>query len=276
MDTFRTHTLRLLLLLLCVALACPYAEARDKKKKAHENQEYGFVHPDKAANLYKAVPDSHPRQPKLTNSLSVTYISGNHQYGIDVSHYQGRIDWKSVSTDNKVGYVYLKATESNYMVDDTYEYNLTEARRHGLKVGSYHFFRPNVDAESQFLNFKRTVDRRKQDLLPLIDVEVTGGVPVATLHKRLQEFLRLVTKEYGKRPMIYTGRNFYDRYFAGYSHFKSYIFMIAQYTSGEPSLSDGKDFAMWQFTAKGRVNGIRGDVDRSRFVGRHSIHEILF
>ncbi len=269
--------LRLLLLTLCAALVCPCAEGRDKKKKKRvEQAEYGVFQPDKAANLYKSVPDTHPRQPKCKGLVSVFRASGVHRYGIDVSHYQGRIDWKAVSTDGKVGYVYLKATESNSLVDDTYDYNLNEARRHGLKVGSYHFFRPNVDATSQFANFKRTVDRRKQDLLPLIDVEVTGGVPVATMHKRLQEFLRLVTREYGKRPVIYTGRNFYDRYFAGYSHFKSYLFMIAQYTSAEPTLSDGKDFVMWQFTAKGRVNGIRGDVDRSRFMGRHSISEILY
>lgn len=267
---------RLLLLVLCMVLVCPYAEARDKKKKKHEQIEYGAFQPDKASNLYKAVPDALPRQPKSPKLVSVFRVSGVHRYGIDVSHYQGFIDWKSVAADGKVGYVYLKATESNTMVDDTYDFNLREARKHGLKVGSYHFFRPNVDAASQFINFKRTVDRRQQDLLPLIDVEVTGGVPVATLHKRLQEFLRLVTHEYGKRPVIYTGRNFYDRYFASYSHFKPYLFMIAQYTSDEPSLSDGKDFVMWQFTAKGRVNGIRGDVDRSRFVGRHSISEILY
>ena len=98
---------------------------------------------------------------------------GDHLHGIDVSHYQGRIDWRTVAKSKEVGYVYIKATESNYMVDDTYEYNLTEARRNGIKAGSYHFFRPGVSAAGQFALFKRVIDKRKQDLLPLIDVEVT-------------------------------------------------------------------------------------------------------
>ena len=96
------------------------------------------------------------------------------------------------------------------------------------------------------------------------------------MHTRLLEFLRLVTNEYGKRPVIYTGRNFYNKYFAGYSAFKAYQFMIAQYTADEPLLNGGDDFIMWQYTSHGRVKGIRGEVDQSRFRGRHSLSEILY
>ncbi len=269
--------MHILFLTVVLSLLCPTdAYGRKKKKKNEEQDVYEFLQPDMPSSSYKAMPDNHPRQPKGANLTAYFSRTASHQYGIDVSHYQGRIDWKAVSRDKKVGYVYLKATESNYLVDDTYSFNLSEARRHGIKVGSYHFFRPNVDAASQYENFRQTVNRRKQDLLPLIDVEVTGGVSVETLHKRLQEFLKLVTKEYGKRPLIYTGRNFYNKYFAGYSAFKPYMFMIAQYTSDEPYLNDGRDFVMWQFTAKGRVSGIRGDVDRSRFMGRYSVSDIVY
>ena len=163
------------------------------------------------------------------------------------------------------------------MVDDTYEYNLTEARRNGIKAGSYHFFRPGVSAAGQFALFKRVIDKRKQDLLPLIDVEVTGGVSIATLHSRLQEFLKLVTEEYGRRPVIYTGRNFYNKYFADYDFYKPYLFMIAMYNTAEqPYLDNGEDYVIWQYSSKGRIDGIRGDVDQSRFVGRHTLSEILY
>ncbi len=277
MNSFKTNSIRIIIAVVILSFIFPAdAYSRKKKKKEADQTEYEFLQPDLPPDSYKVMPDNHPKQPKKANLMSYFSRSASYQYGIDVSHYQGRIDWKSVSRDNKVGYVYLKATESNYLVDDTYAFNLTEARRHGIKVGSYHFFRPNVDAVSQYENFRQTVNRRKQDLLPLIDVEVTGGVSVETLHKRLQEFLKLVTKEYGKRPLIYTGRNFYNKYFAGYSYFKPYMFMIAQYTSDEPYLNDGRDFVMWQFTAKGRVSGIRGDVDRSRFVGHYSVSDILY
>jgi len=106
---------------------------------------------------------------------------------------------------------------------------------------------------------------------------VTGGVSVETMHARLQEFLRLVTEEYGRRPVIYTGRNFYNKYFAGYSFYKPYLFMIAMYnTTEQPYLSNGNDYVIWQYSSKGSINGIRGDVDLSRFVGRHTIGEIMY
>lgn len=273
----RQHIYRILTLVAILMVVTAQAYAGRRKNKKQPSADYSMFEPDKPAADFKAMPDvPQParRQPRLGN---VGAVVTNHTHGIDVSHYQGRIDWQAVARSGSAGYVYLKATESNTLVDDTYQYNLTEARRHGLKVGSYHFFRPGVNAAAQYENFRRTVDRKKQDLLPLIDVEVTGGVAVATLHTRLQEFLSLVTKEYGRRPIIYTGKNFYNKYFAPYPNFKGYLFMIAQYTpQEEPYLNGGDDYIIWQYTGHGRVNGIRGDVDQSRFVGRHTLSEILY
>lgn len=275
MRNCKLYSIRYVVILVVLLLAVPIAKADKKKANKKETTEYAYLEPEKPANSYKAIPDSHPQKPGQTN-IAIYIVEKNHLNGIDVSHYQERIDWKTVSKDKNVGYVYLKATESNNLVDETYAFNLSEARSNGLKVGSYHFFRPTVDATSQFENFRRIVNKKKQDLLPIIDVEVTGGVTTVTMHARLLELLKLVTKEYGQHPLIYTGKSFYNKYFAGSSQYKQYMFMIAQYTTDEPSLSDGNDFIMWQFTAKGSVNGIRGNVDRSCFVGRHSIKEILY
>jgi len=248
---------------------------KKKKYKKNEPVEVVIPEPDKPAIAYKAIPDSHLK-PIVQPSINPIRTETNHVHGIDVSHYQGRIDWTRVVKNKNVNYVYLKATESNALVDDTYAYNLREAKGCGLKVGSYHFFRPNVSALAQFDNFKRNVDKHHQDLLPLIDVETIGRTAVATMHTRLQEFLHLVTEEYGQRPIIYTGKNFYNKYFAGYPNFKLYKFMIAQYTPEEPFLENGDDFIIWQYSSKGRIDGIRGDVDQSRFVGNHSLSEILY
>jgi lysozyme len=267
---------QMIVILMALCIASPTFAIKKKKIKKGEVVSIAAPEPDAPANTYQATPDI-PAQPKKQPVISVVEAEGDHLHGIDVSHYQGRIDWRSVAKDKNVGYVYIKATESNYMVDDTYEYNISEARRNGIKAGSYHFFRPGVSAAGQFALFKRVIDKKKQDLLPLIDVEVTGGVSVETMHARLQEFLRLVTEEYGRRPVIYTGRNFYNKYFAGYSFYKPYLFMIAMYnTTEQPYLSNGNDYVIWQYSSKGSINGIRGDVDLSRFVGRHTIGEIMY
>ena len=100
---------------------------------------------------------------------------------------------------------------------------------------------------------------------------------MSTLHSRLQEFLKLVTEEYGRRPVIYTGRNFYNKYFAEFDFYKPDLFRIAMYNTDEqPELINGEDYVIWQYSSKGRINGIRGDVDQCRFVGRHTLSEILY
>lgn len=244
----------------------------DKKKKYVVHSLYAPVEPDSI--LSKPMPDR-----TMKNIVKpVLFIAGGRRgvEGIDVSHYQGRIDWARVAKTDKAHYVYLKATEGANLVDDTYKYNLAEAKRAKLKVGSYHFFRANVSASEQFNNFIGTVDPKEQDLLPIIDVEVMPrGMSLTTFHNRLDEFLRLVTEVFGKRPMIYTGKNFYNRYFSG-TNYRKYLFMIACYTIDEPELNNNDDYIIWQYTCKGRVDGVRGNVDVSRIMGRHSLREIMY
>lgn len=269
----KSHTTKLFLFLLMFSTALTSVGAHKNKNKIEPK--VALLVPDKPANQYKSMPDTHPRSLHAPNFIAMTNTV-NYLHGIDVSHYQHNINWKEASQDPKVGYVYIKATEGRDHVDATYDYNLREARRNGIKAGSYHFFRPNVSAAEQFRNFTKIVNKNNQDLIPLIDVEVTGGVSVTTMHTCLQEFLQLITKEYGKKPLIYTGKNFYNKYFAPYSVYKSYSFMIAQYTNNEPVLNNNDDYLIWQYTGAGSVNGVRGHVDQSRFHGRHSINEILY
>ena len=76
-----------------------------------------------------------------------------HIHGIDLSHYQGSVFWETVGDNSKMAYVYLKATEGGDNIDSRYEENIYLAHKYGLKVGSYHFFRPKADLNKQLQNF---------------------------------------------------------------------------------------------------------------------------
>ena len=197
-------------------------------------------------------------------------------HGIDVSHYQEHVNWEEVAATKEVGYVYIKATEGRDIVDQTYKYNITEARKYRIKAGTYHFFRPNMDALTQYRNLMSVMNKHEQDLLPLIDVEIVPrGFSTGIFHMRLLELCRLLAQEFGgQNPIIYTGKHFYDTYFADYPQFKNFKFMIAAYNDDPPVLEDHKDYLIWQYSSKGYIDGIDCHVDKSCFVGKHVLSEI--
>lgn len=197
-----------------------------------------------------------------------------HIHGIDISHYQGEIFWETIGDNTKMAYVYIKATEGEKRIDPRYENNLLTAHKYGLKVGSYHFYRPRVPQEVQLANFMAQCLPSEQDLIPMIDVETTGGLGTEELCDSLFKFLDLVEHAYRQRPLIYTGTNFYNTHFAG--KLDRYLLMIAQYSTRIPVLKDDRDVTMWQYTGSGHLNGIKGYVDKSRFMGNHKLREIKF
>ncbi len=197
-----------------------------------------------------------------------------HVHGIDLSHYQGEVFWETVGENSKMAYVYLKATEGSTHIDRTYERNIELAHQHGLKVGSYHFFRPKTELSKQLDNFISQCRPGDQDLIPMIDIESTGGLKTEEFCDSLFKFLDLVEKAYRQKPLLYTYTNFYNKHLTG--KIDDYHLMIAQYSDEKPELSDGRDYTIWQYTAKGEINGINTYVDKSRFMGRHSMREIRF
>ena len=90
----------------------------------------------------------------------------NHVHGIDLSHYQGDVFWETVGENTKMAYVYLKATEGGDRIDERYENNIVLAHKHGLKVGSYHFYRPKTEQMKQLENFMTQCRPGEQDLIP--------------------------------------------------------------------------------------------------------------
>lgn len=197
-----------------------------------------------------------------------------HVHGIDLSHYQGEVFWETVGSNTKMAYVYLKATEGGDRIDPTYERNIQLAQKNGLKVGSYHYYRPKTEQAKQLENFKTQCLPGEQDLLPMIDVETTQGLSTDEFCDSLFKFLDMIEEAYKQKPLLYTFRNFYNRHLVG--KIDDYQLMIAMYTAEEPVLADERDITMWQYTGKGRIVGINGYVDKSRFMGKHGLREIRF
>lgn len=197
-----------------------------------------------------------------------------HIHGIDLSHYQGEVFWETIGDNSKMAYVYLKATEGGDNIDQMYQLNINLAHRYGLKVGSYHFFRPKTELKKQLENFKAQCKPCDQDLIPMIDIETKSRLNTDEFCDSLLKFLDMVTKAYHQKPLLYTFTNFYNNYLAG--KINGYPLMIAQYTTREPELIDDRDITMWQYTGKGRINGINGYVDKSRFMGKHGLREIRY
>jgi len=198
----------------------------------------------------------------------------NHVHGIDLSRYQGDVFWETVGDNSKMAYVYLKATEGGDRIDPKFERNINLAHRYGLKVGSYHFFRPKTPLQKQLENFTAQCLPGEQDLIPMIDVETLGGLEVDQFCDSLLTFLSMVEHVYRQKPLVYTFRNFYNWHLVG--KLDDYQLMIALYLDEEPVLADERDITMWQYTGKGRIVGINGYVDKSRFLGRHGLREIRF
>ena len=183
--------------------------------------------------------------------------------GIDVSRYQGNIDWKMVASDKNIKFVYIKASEGITISPKHYHLNIKEIRQAGIPVGAYHFFHPDISVQRQFDNFTKQVKKEDQDLVPLIDVESARNVPQKAVADSVKKFADMLEKHYGCRPMIYTGSDFYNNYLS--YKFSKYPLFIARYSTAKPVLKDGAKWVLWQFTEKGKVAGIKDKVDMSRF-----------
>lgn len=239
-----------------------------KKAKKKTSRKTKVVKP-----VVKAAPDPRLNDPNYDPFLQCEDTCG-HIHGIDLSRYQGDVFWETVGENTKMTYVYLKATEGGDRIDPKFERNINLAHRYGLKVGSYHFFRPQTPLKKQLDNFTAQCLPGEQDLIPMIDVETLGGLKVDQFCDSLLTFLRMVEGAYRQKPLVYTFRNFYNWHLVG--KLDDYQLMIALYLEEEPVLADERDITMWQYTGKGRIVGINGYVDKSRFLGKHGLREIRF
>jgi len=187
-------------------------------------------------------------------------------HGIDVSHYQSKIDWNKVVGED-IDFSFVKASEGEELQDSTFMYNWSEINRVGMKRGAYHFFRPSASSILQALNFTAVVDLKPGDLPPVLDIEVIDGVSTKLMVNRAEIWLDIIEKHYKIRPIIYTNLKFYNKHIA--DNFKGYPIWIARYNYEAPTLKYGTDWQFWQYGNRGQLEGIEGDVDFNVFNGTY-------
>ncbi|WP_167856875.1 glycoside hydrolase family 25 protein [Hymenobacter aquaticus] len=199
----------------------------------------------------------------LTGREKTPLLSGYSVHGIDVSSYQGTIDWKTVA-EHDVRFAFIKASEGVTLRDARFRRNWREAQRAGIYRGAYHYFQPNYDGAKQANLFTRTVPLAVGDLPPVLDVEAPEFHDVAVMRRGVGTWLRLVERHYGVKPILYSNYSFYKRHLAG--HFDDYPLWLAHYEVESPQLPPDK-WIIWQHSDEAYVPGIRGTVDFNVFQG---------
>jgi len=188
-------------------------------------------------------------------------------HGVDVSRHQGAIDWKAVSKDG-ITFAYLKATEGGDFKDPRFVENWRKTSEAGIVRGAYHFFRLKTPGKAQADHFIATVPRESSALPPAVDLEFEGNTSgprpsTAAVRGELNEFLKRLRGRYGCEPVLYVSAEFEAAYLKGSAMKRPWI----RDTFGAPKRVGANPWLFWQFTDKGRIKGIRGDVDLNVFFG---------
>ncbi len=187
--------------------------------------------------------------------------------GLDLSEYQGEIDWTLVETieeNHPLEFVFIRATAGNDREDGQFEQNWLGAKKRNMIRGAYHYYRPNENSLEQAQLFIKTVQLKKGDLPPVLDIEkLPKEQSLDSLKMGLRRWLKVVEAHYKVKPIIYTGEKYYDDFLK--EDFSDYLFWIANYNFYREKIGD--NWLFWQFTEKASVSGIKGNVDVNIFNG---------
>jgi GH25 family lysozyme M1 (1,4-beta-N-acetylmuramidase) len=203
-------------------------------------------------------------------------LAGGRVPGIDVSTYQRRIDWRQVAA-TRIRFAIVRASLGNTYVDTKYRRNASGASAHGLVVGAYHFAKPGHapwDAKAEANHFLRVARNAPGDVVPVLDIEDSGGLSRPQLWRWAKRWLTHVRERTGLRAMIYSGNYFWSHYMGNTSWFgrHGYPHWVAHWYVRRPDVPGrswgGRGWTFWQWSATGRVPGIRGPVDLDWFGGR--------
>ena len=181
--------------------------------------------------------------------------------GVDVSAYQGEIDWP-VLAGQGLDFAFIKATEGSGYVDERFPYNWEHAAETDLRVGAYHFFSFDSAGSTQAENFIGAVEAREGMLPPVVDVEFYGRYrrkgpeDAAAAQEELRVLLDALTREYGMRPILYVTREAYNLLIAdGFSDYDIWSRNVLR----EPKLFSGREWTFWQYSDRGRLDGYNGE-----------------
>ncbi len=187
--------------------------------------------------------------------------------GIDISHFQGTVDWAKVKSAGSA-FAFTKATEGLNTVDAMFSTNWPAMKEAGLLRGAYHFFHASEDATDQANHFMQIVQLEPGDLPPVLDLESGGldGQSGSTLVEGAATWLGLVQQQTGFTPMIYVSPSFANEYLE--SKFGAYPLWVAEYGVSEPKTTNGwETWTFWQHSQSGTMSGVNGSVDLDTFNG---------
>ncbi|MEM1390336.1 MAG: GH25 family lysozyme [Pseudomonadota bacterium] len=182
--------------------------------------------------------------------------------GIDVSHYQGQIDWIAAAR-NGVDFAFIKATDGAVNTDPQFQSNWRAARSAGILCGAYHFLRPSDDAKAQGNHFSAIAALDDQALPPALDIEVAENVTPSLVEAAIIDWIGVVEKAFKVRPILYTSPTFWRERVS--ANFQSYPLWLACYDQ-EPEMPPfWHNWTFWQHSASGKVAGINSSVDLNVF-----------
>ncbi|HYO52276.1 glycoside hydrolase family 25 protein [Archangium sp.] len=189
--------------------------------------------------------------------------------GIDVSYYQGTINWNSVKSAGK-SFAIIRVSDGTGFQDPNFNTYWANAKAAGMTVGAYQFFRPTQDPIAQadlMVNKLNSAGFAATDIPPVIDVEVTGGLAASTVISRVNTWLQRVQSRTGRLPMLYTSPGFWSGLGNPTPSPLPYLW-VAHWGATCPTLPPAWGrLRVWQYSATGAVSGISGDVDLDLYNG---------
>ena len=199
------------------------------------------------------------------------YPEGYEIHGIDISHYQDKIDWEQLKNAMIKGcpvrFVIIKSTEGSSRLDENFRENFNQARDFGFIRGVYHFWSNKSTAREQAYYFLDQVHLTDGDLPPVLDIEhKPADKSVEDFQRDVLTWLHIVEDKYHTKPIIYTYYKFKEQYLSA-PVFDDYPYWIAHYYVDKVQYK-GK-WKFWQHTDVGKLPGIKGYVDFNIYNGSY-------
>lgn len=203
-----------------------------------------------------------------SSSSAVTVCAGSATVeGLDVSDYQGTVNWASVKASGR-SFAIARISDGTGSPDTSFATNWAAMKSEGFVRGAYQFFRASEDPTAQADLVASSVGTLGAgDLSPIADVEVLDGESGATLVANLATWISVVTAKTGRAPIIYSDPGFWNA-LPSTSQFAGNTLWVADWGPTCPSTpTPWTSWSLWQYSDTGSVSGISGDVDLDRFDG---------
>ncbi|EMI9090678.1 N-acetylmuramoyl-L-alanine amidase [Bacillus cereus] len=188
---------------------------------------------------------------------------------IDVSHWEGSIDWNAVKASG-IQAAYAKAKEGVNYIDPTFVQNVQAAKNANVLIGAYHFAHPEQnDAISEAKYFVSILQSNQTDLIPVLDLESptdpsNSNLTGTAISNWARSFIDYVKQATGKNVMLYTGVWYINEF--GISGLSDIPLWISRYSSTPPADAGGwTEWTAWKYTDSGQISGV-GNCDVSAAV----------